>query len=89
MVLVIVALAVAACAVVASVAAYRSAWRLARRRRVVVVLESGVSVEGVLWRTAGPLLVLRDATIHAEATSPVAGEVVIERHQVQWLQVLP
>lgn len=65
-------------------------WRRLRRRRAVVVLQTGRTIEGVLWARTGPLLVLRDAVVHDDAAAvPAPGELVIERDVVEWLQVLP
>lgn len=64
--------------------------RLAVRRRVMVNLVDGKAVSGVLWSQHGRLIVLKDATLHvpgAEPT-PVDGEVLVERHRVDFVQVL-
>ncbi len=63
--------------------------RTAVRRRVVVNLTSGRAFEGILWAQRGPLLVLRDATMHEPRLppAPVDGEVVVERSKVEFMQV--
>lgn len=67
--------------------AYR---RVALYRRVLVHLLGGHTLEGVLYRSHGPLLVLRDVTlIDAGQRVPVDGEVVVERDRVDFTQVLP
>lgn len=62
------------------------------RRRVVVNLVSDKALAGILWAKRGPLLVLRDVTLHApdgpEGGVSMDGEVVIERPQVEFIQVL-
>jgi len=67
--------------------AYR---RTAVYRRVLVHLVGGHTLEGVLYRSRGPLLVLRDVTlIDAGRRVPLDGEVVVERDRVEFTQVLP
>jgi hypothetical protein len=67
-----------------------AARRLMLRRRVLVTLESGVSFSGVLWGKRGEYLVLKSAQMHdvGERAVPVDGELVIERGQVDYVQVL-
>jgi small nuclear ribonucleoprotein (snRNP)-like protein len=59
------------------------------RRSVIVNLKSGRAFEGVLYAKRGPLLVLRNATMHEPGAAPttVDGGVVIERDQVEFIQV--
>lgn len=66
------------------------AWRrCVARRRVIVNLRSGAAVAGVLVAQRGPLLFLRNATLHEQGQQvPVDGEAVIERSQVDWIQTL-
>ena len=66
------------------------AFRVIVHRRVVVNLLSGRAVEGVLVRQTGPLLHIKDAVLHEPGAepSPVDGEVVIERPQVDFIQAL-
>lgn len=67
-------------------------WRPLLRRRVVLVLRTEVTVEGILWRRAGPLLVLRDVTVHLDPAAkgtPVDGEFVVERDKIEWMQAVP
>lgn len=63
--------------------------RLAVRRRVVVNLLSGRAFDGVLWARSGRLLVLRGARMlePGEAPRPLDGDVVLERDQVEFVQV--
>jgi hypothetical protein len=48
-------------------------------------------VRGVLWRTRGPWLVLRDVTLinARKGHLPTDGEVIIHRANVSFIQVLP
>lgn len=64
-------------------------WRTAVRHRVVVNLHSGRAFVGILWAQRGALLVLRNATMHDPGAAPstVDGEVVIERREVEFIQV--
>lgn len=66
------------------------AFRTVVHRRVVVNLISGRAVEGVLVRQSGPLLHVKDARLHEPGSepSPVDGEVVVERSQVDFIQAL-
>jgi small nuclear ribonucleoprotein (snRNP)-like protein len=68
-----------------------SYWRLVTRRRVLVNLVSGRTVEGVLFKKAGPLLLVKDARVYergANGAVPVDGEVLIERSSVDFIQAL-
>jgi hypothetical protein len=67
------------------------AWqRVAVKRQVIVNLETGVAFKGVLYRQDGPLLVLCNAQLLEPGQHPVemAGEVVIERTRVDFIQVV-
>lgn len=58
-------------------------------RRCLVHLVTGRTLDGVLYRSHGPLLVLRDVTlIDAGREVPVDGEVVVERKHVDFIQAL-
>lgn len=65
-------------------------WRRYVRSRVVVNLKSGRAVEAVLYRQTGQLLELRDATIHEPTAPPVPadGAIIIERSQVDYIQIV-
>lgn len=67
----------------------RPAWRGVVRKRVVVNLRNGRAFEGVLYAQRGPLLVLKNATLHEPGAAPagVDGEVVVERSAVDFIQV--
>jgi small nuclear ribonucleoprotein (snRNP)-like protein len=67
------------------------AWRrTAIRRRVIVNLKTDKAVSGVLWAKRGALLVLKDAQLHESGrATAVDGELVIERSNVDFVQVLP
>lgn len=64
--------------------------RLVINRRVLVNLTTGSAVEGVLWDERGPLLVLRDATLHEPGSdpAPLDGEVIVERDRVAFVQAV-
>lgn len=57
-------------------------------RRVIVNLDGGASIEGVLYRDPGNLLVLKNAIYHEPGAAPVEldGEAVIERTRVLFVQ---
>jgi small nuclear ribonucleoprotein (snRNP)-like protein len=57
-------------------------------RRVIVNLTDGSSIEGVLYRDPGQLLVLKNAIYHEPGTEPVAldGDTVVERARVLFVQ---
>lgn len=62
-------------------------------RRVIVNLKHNESeaVEGLLWQSRGPWLILRDATA-LKADRPavaIVGEIHIERENVAFMQVKP
>ena len=59
------------------------------RKRVVVNLHSSRAFVGILWAKRGPLIVLRNVTMHevgADAAT-VDGEIVIERAQIEFIQI--
>lgn len=60
-------------------------------RAVVVNLKSGTVYRGVLWQQRGPLLVVRNAELldSSGGARPVDGELVVERSNVDFIQVLP
>ena len=68
--------------------AERRPWASLTARRVVVNLKSGDAVDGFLIARQGPLLRLRDAVLVSggDNPTPVDGEVVIERSEVDFLQ---
>jgi hypothetical protein len=57
-------------------------------RRVIVNLEDESAIEGVFWRQAGPLIVLKDAALlrTGEEPIPLDGEQIIERSRVLFIQ---
>lgn len=60
------------------------------RRTVVVNTKTGRSFRGVLYAKRGPLLVLKGAvTFDGPTEIPVDGEAIVERANVDWIQVLP
>lgn len=62
-------------------------------RRVIVnfVHDPTEAIEGVLWRSRGPWLTVRNAVGLKAGSRPadIIGEVVIHRERVAYLQVLP
>lgn len=66
------------------------AWRRTAVRKRVVVNLADKAFRGVLWAKRGPLLVLRDAELleAGRETQRVDGEIVVERRQVEFMQVL-
>lgn len=81
--------ALAAALIVGAVGARWWPWRSVTRRRVVVALQSGDAVQGVLLRRSGPLLVLSGASVQSpQGPIPVDGTMVVERSQVIWMQVV-
>ncbi|MFE9845782.1 hypothetical protein [Streptomyces goshikiensis] len=66
------------------------AWRRTAVRKRVIVNLADKAFSGVLWAKRGPLLVLRDAELlePGRAAQPMDGEVVIERHRIEFTQVL-
>jgi hypothetical protein len=53
--------------------------------------DDDMAIQGVLWRSRGDWLVIRDASVK-EGTRPpekVQGEIVIHRSNVAFIQVLP
>lgn len=68
----------------------RTAWTRRLRSRFLVQLRSGTAIEGILWRTEGRVVILRDVRIHAPgSTSPVRadGEVLVELDHIDYAQL--
>jgi hypothetical protein len=66
-------------------------WRKLTKKSVVVNLRSGKAFHGVLFDTQGDLLILKQAMLYdPEAHDPVSvdGDVVVERLEVEFIQVL-
>lgn len=57
-------------------------------RRVIVNLDDGSSIEGVLYRDPGNLLVLKNAIYHEPGATAMEldGDTVIERTRVLFIQ---
>jgi hypothetical protein len=60
------------------------------RRRVIVNLRTDKAFRGVLWSTQGDWLELRQVET-LDGTAPIAmlGDQLIERSNIDWIQVLP
>lgn len=60
-------------------------------QRVIVNLDTGNAVEGVLVKHRGTSLTLADVTMHAPDRDPVEieGTTVIDRARVEFIQTLP
>lgn len=58
------------------------------RRVIVNFIDSDVAMEGVFWRQAGPLIVLKDAVLlrPQEEPIPLDGEQIIERSRIDFIQ---
>lgn len=58
------------------------------RRRVIVNLIGGASLDGIFYQQDGPLLVLKNATYLEPGAEPVPldGDTVVERDQVLFMQ---
>lgn len=79
--------------VLALAAVAGASWWRARRylvhRRVVVNLRTGTAVSGVITDVRGPLLIIRDATVHdGDQAAPADGEVVVDRANVDYVQAV-
>jgi hypothetical protein len=58
-------------------------------KRVIVNTKTGKTFKGILWAVRGPLVILRQAEIFESAHAlPVDGELLIERSNLDFLQVL-
>lgn len=64
--------------------------RFVLRRQAVVNLDDGTAIQGYLVSRAGPLLVLKNATVLERDVEPVKvdGDVVIERRRVTFINAL-
>jgi len=62
-------------------------------RAVIVNLrdDSSTAIRGVLWSTRGRWMTFKDASLlkAGSASTPVDGELVIDRDRIAFLQVLP
>ncbi len=67
--------------------------RTLTRKQVIVSLVTDKAFKGILWTKRGPLIVMRHASLLApdgpEGGVPMDGEVVIDRRQIEFVQVLP
>ncbi|MEM9521569.1 MAG: hypothetical protein AAGA37_19825 [Actinomycetota bacterium] len=64
-------------------------WRPVVKQRVMVKLVDGPSISGVCMSRRGPLLVLEDATLHADGQQLTAdGQTILDRDRVMWIQVI-
>jgi small nuclear ribonucleoprotein (snRNP)-like protein len=66
--------------------------RTAVRRRVMVNTKTDKTFRAVLWAKRGSLLILKDAFLLQEGIDQpvkVDGEVVVERGNVDFIQILP
>jgi hypothetical protein len=61
------------------------------RTVIVNLTDDDTAIRGVLWRSRGPWLVLRDVAILKGGVppTPVDGEIVVHREHVAFLQVPP
>lgn len=60
-------------------------------RRVMVNLDDGSAVDGIMWDELGPLLVLRDANLHSKGSTdptPLDGETIVDRARILFVQVV-
>lgn len=58
-------------------------------KRVIVNLHSGNAIDGVIVRQTGPLLVLKNATLHelgADKSVALDGEALVSRDQIDFIQ---
>lgn len=87
---VIVGLALSVCIMIlVECMRHRRYGRIAISRRVLVNLDDGSAIEGVLWRERKPLIVLRDARLHTGGQdAPLDGEVVIDCARIAFVQVV-
>lgn len=62
--------------------------RVIQRRRVIVNLVDGSSIDGIFYRQDGPLLVIKNASYLEQGASPAPldGDTVIERDRVLFIQ---
>lgn len=88
----LIGLAVLITAAVLAAVAGASWWRARRyivHRRVVVNLRTGTAVSGLVTDIRGPLLIVRDATVHdGDQAAPADGEIVIDRASVDYVQAV-
>lgn len=65
-------------------------WRPVVHHRVLLQLDTGLTISGIVLSRRGPLLVLGDVTVMAsgEHKTKADGSAVIERSRVVWMQVV-
>ncbi|OZF40758.1 hypothetical protein CH296_00435 [Rhodococcus sp. 14-2496-1d] len=58
-------------------------------RRVMINLKSGTAISGVVTASRGPLLEVKDATVHTPGSEPAAvdGSIVIEKEHIDFTQL--
>lgn len=58
-------------------------------RRVLVQTKTDRTFRGVLWAKRGPILIIRSAELlERDKATPVDGELLLERTNLDWIQVL-
>lgn len=65
--------------------------RVVLHRRILVNLDDGTTLEGVLWDEQGELLVLRGALLHDQANGepvPMDGDILVERRRIRFSQAV-
>lgn len=69
----------------------RRAYRDLLAATLIVNLKNGRAFRGILWSENGDLLVLRNAVLFAAGEEPtdVDGDVIVERHDIDFIQRLP
>lgn len=59
------------------------------KQTVICNTKTGKTFRGILWRKSGPLLVLRNAEmLDGAAVLPMDGELIVQRDNLDFLQVM-
>lgn len=64
---------------------------LVAHHRMLINLTDGSAIDGLLWDERPPLLVIRDARLHApgaDAPTPLDGEIVVDAARIAFVQVM-
>lgn len=58
------------------------------RKKAIVNLKTNVSFRGIIWYTTARYIIMRNAEFLGDNPKNLDGEVVVERKEVQFIQVI-
>ena len=58
------------------------------RKKAIINLKTNVSFRGIIWYTTGRYIIMRNAELLGDNPKQLDGEVIIERKEVEFIQVI-